>query len=210
MAFLSSSLSPSSQSTPTSPLCHQHIFPLFLPTNTAYLLYTAVIDTPHLLLTLKQDPLYQEDTITHELIHLFHGLIQTQCLLATETPVSPLYFALDSLPNHVLSILHTHGFSTFIENLPPTVIYPTFRHLYLFLLQDQRDSYVERLEQFLLHCPLTHFPIPVPPHLSSCLSSLPSAETPMAVESGSNSDSEDHIQIIPIPVNHPQTFTIEG
>ena len=143
MAFHSSSLSSSSQSTLTSLLCHRHVFPLFLPTNTAYLLYTAVIDTPHLLLTLEQDPLYQEDTITHELIHIFHGLIQTQRLLATETPISPLHFTLDSLPNCILSILHTHGFATFIENLPPTVIYPTFRHLYLSLPQDQCDSYVE-------------------------------------------------------------------
>ena len=143
MAFLSSSLSSSLQSTPTSPLHHRHVFPLFLPTNTAYLLYAAVIDTPYLLLTLKQDPLYQEDTITHELIHLFHGLIQTQHLLATKTPVSPLCFALDSLPNHILSILHIHGFTTFIENLPPTVIYPTFCHLYLSLPQDHCDSYVK-------------------------------------------------------------------
>ena len=193
MAFLSSLLSSSSQSTPTSPLRHQHVFSLFFSTNTAYLLYAAVIDTPHLLLTLEQDPLYQEDTITHELIRLFHGLIQTQCLLATETPISPLHFALDSLPNHVLSILHTHGVTTFIKHLPPTVIYPTFCHLYLSLPQDQCESYVERLEQFLLHHPLTHSPIPVPPPLSSYLSSPPPAETPMAVESDPKSDDEDHI-----------------
>ena len=210
MAFHSSSLSSSSQSTPTSPLCHRHVFPLFLPTNTAYLLYTAVIDTPHLLLALEQDPLYQEDTITHELICLFHSLIQTQCLLATKTPISPLCFALDSLPNCVLSIFHTHGFATFIKNLPPTVIYPTVRSLYLFLPQDQHDSYVEQLKQFLLHHPLTHSSIPVSPLLSSHLSSPPPAETPTAVESDPKSDSEDHIQTIPIPVNHLQTFTIEG
>ena len=210
MAFLSSSLSSSSKSTPTSPLHHRHVFPLFLPTNTAYLLYATVIDTPHLLLSLEQDPLYQEDTITHELIHLFHGLTQTQRLLATKMPISPLRFALDSLPNRVLSILHTHGFATFIENLPLAVIYPTFRHLYLSLPQNQRDSYIEQLKQFLLHCPLTHSPIPVPPPLSSRLSSPPSAETPMAVESDPESDNEDHIQTIPIPVNHPQTFSIKG
>ena len=210
MAFLSSSLSSSSQSTSTSPLHHRHVFPLFLPTNTAYLLYATVIDTPHLLLSLKQDPLYQENTITHELIRLFHGLTQTQCLLATETPISPLRFTLDSLPNCILSILHTHGFTTFIENLPPTVIYPTFHRLYLSLPQDQCDSYVERLEQFLLHCLLIHSPIPVPPPLSSRLFSSPLAETPTVVESDPESDEEDHIQTIPISVNHPQTFTIEG
>ena len=169
-----------------------------------------MIDTPHLLLTLEQDPLYQEDTITHELIHLFHSLIQIQRLLATKIPISPLCFALDSLPNHILSILHTHGFATFIENLPPTVIYPTFHRLYLSLPQDQHDSYVERLKQFLLHCPLTHSPIPVPPLLFSCLSSPPLAETPTAIESDPDSDSEDHIQTIPISVNHSQTFTIKG
>ena len=210
MAFLSSSLSSSSQSTPTSPLCHQHVFPLFLSTNTTYLLYAAVIDTPHLLLSLEQDPLYQEDTITHELIRLFHGLTQIQRLLATKTPISPLRFTLDSLPNRVFSILHTHGFATFIKNLPPTIIYPTFCHLYLSLPQDQCDSYVEQLKQFLLHHPLTHSPIPVPPPLSSCLSSPPPAETPTAVKSDPESDKEDHIQTIPIPVNHPQIFTIEG
>ena len=138
------------------------------------------------------------------------ALTQTQCLLATKTPVAPLCFSLDSLPNRVLSILHTHGFATFIENLPPTVIYPTFCHLYLSLPQDQRDSYIERLEQFLLHRPLTHSSIPVPPPLSSRLFSPPLAETPTAVESDPESDEEDHIQTIPIPVNHPQTFTIKG
>ena len=209
MAFFSSLLSSSLQSTPTSPLRQWHVFPLFLPTNTAYLLYAAVIDTPHLLLTLEQDPLYQEDAITHELIYLFYSLVQAQCLLTAETPASSLWFALDSLPNHILSILHTHGFTSFIKNLPPTVIYSTFCCLYLSLSQNQHESYVKWLKQFLLHHPCTHSPIPVPPPLSSRLFSPPPADTPTAVESSSNSDDEDYVCTIPIPVDHPWTFTIE-
>ena len=130
-------------STPSSPLHQHHVFPLFLPTNTAYLLYAAVIDIPHLLHALEDDPLHQEDTITHELIHLFHGILQAQRLLSAKATEFPLRFALDILPNCILSNLHTHSFATFIEQIPPTTIYPTFQRIYLFLPQDQRDFYIE-------------------------------------------------------------------
>ena len=146
MSFLSSIYAPSSMSTPSSPLCQHHVFSLFFPTNAAYLLYAAVIDIPHLLLILENDPLYQENTIIHELIHLFHGISQAQWLLSAKATKFPLHFTLDTLPNHILSILHTYGFATFVEQIPSTTIYPTFWCIYLSLPQDQHDSYIERLE----------------------------------------------------------------
>ena len=150
MSFLSSAHTPSSMSTPSSPLRQCHVFPLFLLTNAAYLLYTAVIDISHLLHALEDDPLYQEDTITHELIHLFHGISQAQRLLSAETTEFPLRFALDALPNHILSILHTHNFATFVEQIPPTTTYPTFPYPnnlnnFFFTILDLIPLYLYRL-----------------------------------------------------------------
>ena len=209
MSFLSSTHTPSAMSTPSSPLCQRHVFPLFFPTNVAYLLYAAVIDTPHLLHALEDDPLYQDDTITHKLNHLFHGISQAQQLLSAETTKFPLHFTLDVLPNCILSILHTYGFATFIEQIPPTTIYPTFQCIYFSLPQDQCNSYIEQLEQFLLHCPRSHSPVSVLPPLTSRLYSPPPADTPMAVESDNDSD-KSYEQTIPISTNHPQTFTLDN
>ena len=108
-----------------------------------HLLYTAVLNTPHVLILLEENELFEEDSITHELIRLFHGIARAQRLQALGEHNAPLRFALDALPTHILNILHSHRFGTFIEELEPRIIYPIFRRIYLSLPQDQRDAYLE-------------------------------------------------------------------
>ena len=131
MSFLSSAIAPSSQSGPTSPLCSYHIYPSFLPTHAVHLLYATVLDFLNVLLSIENDILFEEDCITCELIQLFHGISCAQYLQLANDKDIPLLFALDALSTHVLSILHAHGFGTFIENLKPCIIYPYFlSHLF--------------------------------------------------------------------------------
>ena len=126
MSFLSSSITPSSQSRPTSLLYSQHVYPSFLPTHAVHLLYATVLNSPNILLSIENNILFEEDCIIHELIQLFYGISHAQCLQLTNDEDIPLQFALDALPTHVLSILHAHEFSTFIENLELHIIYPVF------------------------------------------------------------------------------------
>ena len=131
--FLSSSIAPSSLLGSSSPFQCHHVYPSLLPTHAIHLLYTIVLDSPHLFLLLENDPLYEDDTITHELICLFHGISRAQCLQLTSENDTSLHFILDVLPTHVLNILHSHGFGTFIENIESHNIYPIFHHIYLSL-----------------------------------------------------------------------------
>ena len=68
MSFLSSAIAPSFQSGLTSPLCSHYVYPLFLPTHAIHLLYAAILDFLNILLSIKNDILFEEDHITHELI----------------------------------------------------------------------------------------------------------------------------------------------
>ena len=155
MLFLFSSIAPSSLSGSSSPLQCHYIYPSFLPTHAIHLLYTTVLDSPHLLLLLENDPLYEDNTITHELIHLFHGISWAQHLQLTSGNDTSLHFTLDALPTHILNILHSHGCGIFIENIEPHNIYSIFHHIYLFLPQDQCNVYLTRINQFLLCAPHT-------------------------------------------------------
>ena len=166
MSFLSSSITPSSLSGSSSPLQYHHVYPSFLPTYAIRLLYTTILDSPHLLLLLENNPLYEDNIITHELIHLFRGISQAQHLQLTSGNDTSLHFTLDALPTHVLNVLHSHGFGTFIKNIEPHNIYPVFHHIYLSLPQDQCDAYLTHVNQFLLCTPHTlqsSSPIPIPP-----------------------------------------------
>ena len=204
MSFLSSTITSSSLSGPTSPLRSRHVYPSFLPTHAVHLLYAAILDSPNVLLTIENDLLFEDDTITHELIHLFHGISRAQRLQLTNDADIPLRLALEALPTHVLSILHTHGFDTFVENLEPHIIYPVFRRIYLFLPQDQRDAYVEHVDQFLLTSNrILDSPLPVlvlPPALAARISSPPISESSTVMDS-STDDSDDYTSTIPIPAD---------
>ena len=154
MSLLSSSISSSSLSTPTgstSPLRLHSVYPSFLPLHGIHSLYTAILETPIVLHAIEEIPLFHEDSISHELVCLFHGITQAQRYLhSMERPLEdshiPLLMNLVELPRHVLAALHLHGFGTFVSKLPPEIIYPTFRRIFFSFSQAECDSYLECLE----------------------------------------------------------------
>ena len=154
MSFLSSSVSSSSLSTPTgstSLLQFHSVYPSFLPLHGIHSLYTAILETPVILHAIKEIPLFREDSISHELVCLFHGITRAQRHLhSMEWPLEdshiPLRMNLVELPRHILAALHLHGFGTFISMLPPETIYPTFRRIFFSFSQTERDSYLERIK----------------------------------------------------------------
>ena len=171
-----------------------------------------MLDSPHLLLLLKNNPLYEDDIIIHELICLFHGISHAQCLQLASGNDTSLCFTLDILPTHVLNILHSHGFGTFIENIESHIIYPVFCHIYLSLPQDQHDAYLTHVNQFLLYAPHTlqsPSPIPIPPlSLASQISSPSLSETSTAMAINGNDDQYE--TTIPIPTETAQTINLSN
>ena len=169
-----------------------------------------MLDSPHLLLLLENDPLYEDDTITHELICLSHGISWVQYLQLASGNDIPLHFALDTLPTYVLNILHSHGFGTFIENIEPHNIYPVFHCIYLSLPQDQHDVYLTHVDQFLLCTPRTlqsPSPIPIPlSSLASRISSPPLSE--ISTTMATNDDDDQYKIIIPILTETAQTINL--
>ena len=143
MSFLSSSISSSSLSTPagsTSPLRFHSVYPSFLPLHGIHSLYTAILETPIVLHTIEEIPLFREDSILHELVCLFHGISRAQRHLhSLERPLEvshiPLRMNLAELPRHVITTLHLHGFGTFISMLSPEIIYPTFCRIFFSFTQ---------------------------------------------------------------------------
>ena len=108
--------------------------PSFLPVYAAHTLYAAIIADPVILRTVENLPLYEEDVISQELVRLFMDIAMVQRYHHMSAPSDlpaalgmPLRLALSDLPGCLLSILHLHGFGTFVKMLPPNIIYPTFR-----------------------------------------------------------------------------------
>ena len=161
MSFLSSSISSSSLSTPTgstSPLQFHSVYPSFLPLHGIHSLYTAILETPVVLHAIEEIPLFHEDSITHELVHLFHGITRAQRHLHSleqhvEDSHIPLHMSLAELPRHVITTLHLHGFGTFVSMLSPEIIYPTFHQIFFSFSQAERDSYLECLEHASMPLP---------------------------------------------------------
>ena len=161
MSFLSSSVSSSSLSTPTgstSLLRFHSVYPSFLPLHGIHSLYTAILETPVVLHAIEEIPLFHEDSISHKLVHLFHGITQAQHHLhSLERPLEdshiPLCMNLAELPRHVITALHLHGFGTFVSMLSPEIIYPTFHWIFFSFTQAERDCYLERLEHASMPLP---------------------------------------------------------
>ncbi|KAI9458219.1 hypothetical protein HD554DRAFT_2177409 [Boletus coccyginus] len=78
-------------------------------------------------------------------LYMTRTLSLKNCDLPPEFSLS-LQLHLDALPQHVLSILHLHGFHSFIECLPPTIIYPTFCRIFLFLLIRDHNHYLKHTQ----------------------------------------------------------------
>ena len=161
MSFLSSSISSSSLSTPTgstSPLRFHSVYPSFLPLHGIHSLYATILETPIVLHAIEEIPLFREDSISHELVRLFHRITRAQRHLhSLEQPLEdshiPLRMNLAELPRHIISALHLHGFGTFISMLSPEIIYPTFCRIFFSFTQAERDSYLKQLEHTSMPLP---------------------------------------------------------
>ena len=161
MSFLSSSVASSSLSTPTgstSPLRFHSVYPSFLPLHGIHSLYTAILETPVVLHAIEEIPLFREDSISHELVRLFHGITRAQHHLhSLERPLEdshiPLHMNLAELLRHVISALHLHSFGTFVSMLAPEIIYPIFHRIFFSFTQTERDSYLEWLEHASMPLP---------------------------------------------------------
>ena len=158
---------------------------------------------------IEEMPLFIEDTISQKLIHLFHDTTMAQNYHFLSTPLDlpaeygvPLRLTLAHIPEHTLSLLHLHGFHTFITCISPTLIYPTFCHIFFTMSMGERDRYITQAE--LLHPRQDSSPLMIPPPSSSVNTSITElhawisspplseiSETPMAVESTISSDGID-------------------
>ena len=135
MLFLLSSISSASLSSSSSTflLRLRRVFPTYVPTFAAHSLYAAILTNPTILHAVEDLPLFHEDSICQELVRLFHDVSATQCYHALsalhDLPANfgiPLRMSLARLPDRILSILHLHEFHSFVEQIPPAIIYPTF------------------------------------------------------------------------------------
>ena len=124
MSFLSSSLSSSSLSLPNnSPIHTRPVQPTCLPIFYTHILYAAILTNPILMCEIEEMPLFIEDTISQELVHLFHDTTMAQNYHFLSTPSDlpaeygvPLRLTLARIPERTLSLLHLYGFHTFIHN----------------------------------------------------------------------------------------------
>ena len=169
MSFLSSSHSSSSlsSSSSTSLLRLCRVVPTLLPNYAVHLLYSGILANPIALCTVEDLPLYNEDLICQELIHLFHLVSSTQQYHTLSAPSDlsapfgiPLCTSLNALPGRILNILHLHGFHTFVERVPSKILYPTFRRVFLAMTLEEQNHY---LEQTGLPAVIFPPPVPIPP-----------------------------------------------
>ena len=210
MSFLSSSLSSSSLSLPNNfPIHTRPVQPTCLSIFYACILCAAILTNPVLMHKIEEMPLFIEDTISQELVYLFHDTTMAQNYHFLSAPLDlpaeygvPLRLTLARIPEHTLSLLHLHGFHTFVTHISPTLIYPTFHCIFFTVSMGERDHYITQAE--LLHPHPDSPPLMIPPPSSSVntsitelraqISSPPLSqilETPMAVESTISSDRID-------------------
>ena len=178
MSFLSLSLFSSSLSLPNnSSICTRPVQPTCLPIFYACILYTTILTNPVLMREIEEMPLFIEDTISWELVRLFHNTTMAQNYHFLSAPLNlpteysiPLRLTLAHIPEHTLSLLHLHGFHTFITHISPTLIYPTFCHIFFTMSMEERDHYIIQAE--LLHPHPDSSPLMIPSPFSSVDTSI--------------------------------------
>ena len=87
------------------------------------------------------------------------------------------------LPDRILSILHLHGFHSFVEQIPPAIIYPTFRRVFLTMNMEQHDHYISQSELPPHQSPS---PLPVPAPGSPTTSLLAQLSSPALSDTSSS------------------------
>ena len=158
--------------------------------NTAHSLYATILANPVILHAVEDLPLFHEDLICQELVRLFHNVSAAQQYHALSAPHDlpadfsvPLQMLLAWLPDRILSILHLHGFHSFVEQIPPAIIYPTFRCNFLTMTMEQRDHYIAQSELPPHRSP---FPLPVPAPNSPTPSLLARLSSPAPFDTSSS------------------------
>ena len=91
--------------------------------------------------------------------------------------------SLARLPERILSILHFHGFHSFVKQIPPSIIYPTFRRVFLTMTMAQRDLYIAQSE---LPPHWSPSPIPIPAPHSPTTSLLARLSSPAPSDTSSS------------------------
>ena len=171
MSFLSSSLSSSLSSPNNSPIYTRPVQPTCSPIFYACILYAVILTNSVLMREIEEMSLFIEDTISQELICLFHDttMPQNYHLLPAEYSI-PLRLTLACIPERTLSLLHLHDFHTFVTRISPTLIYPTFHHIFFTMSMGERDHYIIQAE--LLHPHPDSPPLMIPPPSSSVDTSI--------------------------------------
>ena len=163
------------------------------------MLYAAILETPIVLHAIKEIPLFHEDSISHELVRLFHGISRAQRHLhSLERPLEdshiPLHMNLAELPRHIITALHLYGFGTFVSMLSPKVIYPTFHQIFFSFTQAEQDSYLKHLEHASMPLPRpSPLARPIPPPLATRLSSPPPLMTPSSPTAVNSTNLDDDL-----------------
>ena len=119
-----------------------------LPTSGIYTLYTFIVSSSAILITVEGLPEYQTNLTCQLLIQLLHlvALAQIQHFRACPNNLPnnlglPLHTTLSLLVGPILELLHTHSFHHHLEELPGEVLYPAFRQVYVTLSRAEQQHY---------------------------------------------------------------------
>ena len=206
MSSVSSSQSSplSSASSEFSFLDSSPVYPCILPTPVTYTLYIAVITNAPILYEIEKLPFYELDAISQELVRLLHDALRLQSYypLSTSELDQALLLITGELIQRTLNTLHLHGFHSYITRLPPKVLLPVFKPIFLSLSPYERERYQEIITsepcEPVTEVTLQPLPVrapslwssrstdsPITPSLASCISSRPASPTETLVpESG--------------------------
>ena len=126
----------------------QPIWFALLPTSGIYTLFTLIVASPTILITVEGLPSYQANLTCQLLMQLLHliSLAQIQHFQACPNDLPsnlglPLRTTLFLLVGPILKLLHTHSFHRYLEELLREVLFPAFQQVYRTLSQAEQQHY---------------------------------------------------------------------
>ena len=144
-----------------------------------YTLYIAIITNAPVLYEIEKLPFYESDAISQELVRLLHDALQLQSyyLLSTPEPDQALLLVTGELVQCTLNTLHLHGFHSYITRLPPKVLLPVFKPIFLSLSPYKWERYQEIITsepcEPVTEVTLQPLPVCTPSSWSSCSMASP-------------------------------------
>ena len=155
------------------------VYPCILPTPVTYTLYVTVITNAAVLYEIEKLPFYESDAISLELVRLLHDAqrLQSYYPLSTPEPDQALLLITGELVQRTLNTLHLHGFHSYITRLPPKVLLPVFKPIFLSLSPYERERYQEIITskpcEPVTEVTLQPLPVCAPSTWSSCSTASP-------------------------------------